>query len=190
MRKYLVLTTAFLATLWALAGIKTQKERLPLSGIVFSSKASPRLSDQAHIFTLYRNDSLVFGGERLPGDTLWIDLSAGLYRLDIQSPGMQSFGRWFLTVDSNPQLHALDLKPGFFAQAPPGLPTQTDHEFDFRKLSSTTTEGKPSTKYKRKPADRLPTMPYPWRQNLNGWNRAVVRLPLAVQAPQPLGQER
>lgn len=149
MRKYLVLTTAFLATLWALAGIKTQKERLPLSGIVFSTKASPRLSDQAHIFTLYRNDSLVFGGERLPGDTLWIDLSAGLYRLDIQSPGMQSFGRWFLTVDSNPQLHALDLKPGFFAQAPPGLPTQTDHEFDFRKLSSTTTEDKPSTKYKR-----------------------------------------
>lgn len=149
MRKYLVLTTAFLATLFALAGIKTSKERLPLSGIVFSTKASPRFANQAHIFTLYRNDSLVYGAERLPGDTLWIKLSPGLYRLDIQSAGMQSFGRWYLTVDSNPQVHALDLKPGFFAQPQPSLPPQFNHEEDFRKLSTTTIESKPSGKYKR-----------------------------------------
>lgn len=38
MRNYLFLTTAFLATLFALAGIKTSKERLPLSGIVLALK--------------------------------------------------------------------------------------------------------------------------------------------------------
>ena len=144
MRKILVLATAFLATLWVLAGKKTTKERLPLTGIVFSTKASPRFADQAHIFTLHRNDSLVLGGERLPGDTLWIHLTPGIYRLDIQSSGMQSFGRWFLSVDSNPQVHALDLKPGFFAQPNPSLPPQPNHADDDLPLSSRLTEGKPA----------------------------------------------
>ena len=121
MKKIIFLSLACLATPWALAGMKTSKNCLPLSGIVFSTNASPQIADQAHLFHLYLNDSLVFGGQRLPKDTLWINLSPGIYRLDIQSEGLQSFGRWFLSVDSNPKLHTLDLKPGFFAQPHPAL---------------------------------------------------------------------
>lgn len=148
MKKIIFLSLACLATLWALAGMKTSKNCLPLSGIVFSTNASPQIADQAHLFHLYLNDSLVFGGQRLPKDTLWINLSPGIYRLDIQSEGLQAFGRWFLSVDSNPKLHTLDLKPGFFAQPHPGLPINSNSDNDKVTLSSESLKRKSAAKYR------------------------------------------
>ncbi len=113
---------ACIAGLWAIAGKTPKATTLPMSGIVFSVESRQKFASESHLCTIHHNDSLIHASERLPGDTLWLDLKPGLYRVDIQSAGMQAFGRWYLQVDSNPTLHSLQLKPGFFAQNPPESP--------------------------------------------------------------------
>lgn len=119
MKKYMFACIASIAALWAIAG-KTPKTRtLPLTGLVFTLESKQKFGAEPHLFTVHNNDSLIHASERFPGDTLWLDLNPGLYKIDIQSAGMQAFGRWYLQVDSSQTLHTLKLKPGFFAHNPP-----------------------------------------------------------------------